>query len=288
MFSGIGTAIITPFKNGEIDYHALKNFLETQRMVDAIILLGTTGEAPNISIEERDKLIPFVREYFPDKPLIVGVGTNSSHHTMELVKNAEKNKADALLVVTPYYNKPTQIGLYHYYKYISEHTDLEIIIYNVPGRTGVNIAPETVYKLASDCKNITALKEANSSFDQINKVLHLKPETFKVFSGNDDISFQFLASGGNGVISVASNVIPNQMVEMYKNIISGNISNARKIFYTYYPLFKALFIETNPIPVKQALNIMGLIENELRLPLYPANKETKNILEKILKECKII
>ncbi|ONN27969.1 4-hydroxy-tetrahydrodipicolinate synthase [Thermosipho affectus] len=288
MFSGIGTAIITPFENGVIDFKALEKLLKTQSNIDAIVLLGTTGEAPNISIEERNKLISFVKNFYPNKPLVVGAGTNSLTHTLKLIKNAEKNGADALLIVTPYYNKPTQEGLYHYYKYISEHTDLEIIIYNVPSRTGVNILPETIYNLANDCKNIVALKEANSSFDQINKVMLLKNENFKVFSGNDDTSFQFLVSGGDGVISVASNIIPNQMVEMFKLIKTGEIKKARELFYRYYPLFKALFVETNPIPVKLTLSLMGLIKNELRLPLYPAKEESRKILEKTLRECNLI
>jgi len=293
MFEGIGTAIVTPFRNGELDIESYEKLLKFQvdNHINAIIVLGTTGEAPNVSIEERSLLITKAKEICGEKvQIIVGAGSNGLSHTMELVKNAEQNGADGLLIVTPYYNKPTQKGLYEYYKYISEHTNLEIIVYNVPSRTGVNILPETVYKIASDCKNVKALKEANSSFEQINKdLLLLKTiKDFKVFSGNDDTAFQLLVSGGDGVISVASNVIPWQMVQMFKAIKNGKIEEARKIHFSYYQLFKNLFVETNPIPVKAALYLMGFINNDLRLPLIPASESTLKILNETLKGCGII
>ncbi|MBO8160018.1 MAG: 4-hydroxy-tetrahydrodipicolinate synthase [Thermosipho sp. (in: Bacteria)] len=293
MFEGIGTAIVTPFKDGKLDIKAFEKLIQFQinNNVNAIIVLGTTGESPNINMEERNILIQKAKEFSNGKvQIIVGAGSNGINHTMELIKDAEENEADGLLIVTPYYNKPTQNGLYEYYKYISEHTDLEIIVYNVPSRTGVNILPETVYKLATDCKNIKGLKEANPSFTQINEDLKLlkEIEDFKIFSGNDDIAFQLLASGGDGVISVASNIIPWQMTEMYYALKTGNIETARKIHSTYYNLFKNLFIETNPIPVKAALNIMGYIENELRLPLVPASETTMKIINDTLKGCGII
>ncbi|MDK2886165.1 MAG: 4-hydroxy-tetrahydrodipicolinate synthase [Thermosipho sp. (in: thermotogales)] len=293
MFEGIGTAIVTPFKDGKLDVEAYEKLLKFQidNQINAIIVLGTTGEAPNVSMHERDILIKKAKDICGEKAqIIVGAGSNGLSHTMELIKNAEKNNADGLLIVTPYYNKPTQKGLYEYYKYISEHTDLEIIVYNVPSRTGVNILPETVYKIASDCKNVKALKEANSSFDQINKDLLLlkELEDFKVFSGNDDTAFQLLASGGDGVISVASNVIPWQMVQMFKSIKNGELEKARKLHFSYYQLFKNLFVETNPIPVKAALYLMGFINNELRLPLVPASESTLKILNETLKGCGVI
>lgn len=293
MFEGIGTAIVTPFKDCKLDVEAYEKLLKFQidNQINAIIVLGTTGEAPNVSMHERDILIKKAKDICGEKAqIIVGAGSNGLSHTMELIKNAEKNNADGLLIVTPYYNKPTQKGLYEYYKYISEHTDLEIIVYNVPSRTGVNILPETVYKIASDCKNVKALKEANSSFDQINKDLLLlkELEDFKVFSGNDDTAFQLLASGGDGVISVASNVIPWQMVQMFKSIKNGELEKARKLHFSYYQLFKNLFVETNPIPVKAALYLMGFINNELRLPLVPASESTLKILNETLKGCGVI
>ncbi|RDI92812.1 dihydrodipicolinate synthase [Thermosipho africanus Ob7] len=293
MFEGIGTAIVTPFKGGKLDiesYEKLLNF-QINNQINAIIVLGTTGEAPNISLDEREILIKKAKEVSGNKAqVIVGAGSNGINHTIELIKNAEKNGADGLLIVTPYYNKPTQNGLYEYYKYISEHTDLEIIVYNVPSRTGINILPETVYKIASDCKNVKALKEANSSFEQINKDLLLLKELkdFKIFSGNDDTAFQLLVSGGDGVISVASNVIPLQMVQMFNFIKNGEIEKARNIHFSYYKLFKNLFIETNPIPVKAALSIMEFINNELRLPLVPASESTMKIITETLKGCGVI
>ena len=293
MFEGIGTAIVTPFKGGKLDiesYEKLLNF-QINNQINAIIVLGTTGEAPNISLDEREILIKKAKEVSGNKAqVIVGAGSNGINHTIELIKNAEKNGADGLLIVTPYYNKPTQNGLYEYYKYISEHTDLEIIVYNVPSRTGINILPETVYKIASDCKNVKALKEANSSFEQINKDLLLLKELkdFKIFSGNDDTAFQLLVSGGDGVISVASNVIPLQMVQMFNFIKNGEIEKARNIHFSYYKLFKNLFIETNLIPVKAALSIMEFINNELRLPLVPASESTMKIITETLKGCGVI
>ncbi|QTA38783.1 4-hydroxy-tetrahydrodipicolinate synthase [Thermosipho ferrireducens] len=294
MFRGIGTAIVTPFKNGELDMKSYENLLKFQieNGIKAIIVLGTTGEAPNIEMFERIKLIEKAIEICEGKAdVIVGAGTNSLNHTMELVKNAEKMGVNGLLIVTPYYNKPTQRGLYEYYKYISQHTDLDIIVYNVPGRTGVNILPETVYQIASECKNVKALKEANSNINQINediKLLKENLENFKVYSGNDDSAFQLLCTGGDGVISVASNVIPAAMVKMFNEIKEGNIKRALEIHMKYLPLFKNLFIETNPIPVKAALSLMGLIDNELRLPLVPASENTIDILKKTLKGCDVI
>ncbi|SHH38980.1 4-hydroxy-tetrahydrodipicolinate synthase [Thermosipho atlanticus] len=293
MFEGIGTAIVTPFKDGKLDIEAFEKLLKFQidNHIQAIVVLGTTGEAPNINLKEREVLISKAKEICDGKAkIIVGAGSNGINHTMELVKNAEQYDVDGLLIVTPYYNKPTQNGLYEYYKYISEHTDLEIIIYNVPGRTGINILPETVYKIANDCKNVKALKEANSSFEQINKDLLLlkQIDNFKIFSGNDDTAFQLLASGGHGIISVASNIIPWQMVQMFNAIKEGNIEKAREIHFTYYQLFKSLFVETNPIPVKAALFLMGFINNELRLPLVPASELTLKTINETLRGCGII
>lgn len=294
MFRGVGTAIVTPFKDGEVDYSAYEKLVKFQleNGVDALIVLGTTGEAPTVNDVEREKLISRTLELVNNRiPIIVGAGTNSTEKTVKLVKQAEKLGVDGVLIVTPYYNKPTQNGLYEHYKYISERTNLKIIVYNVPGRTGVNIAPETMVKLVEDCPNITGLKEAAPNMNQIDMMVKLTKAVrndFMVYSGNDDLAFYLMCSGGDGVISVASNVIPKEMVQMCKAVFSNDLTEASKIHHRYFELMKTLFIETNPIPVKTALWLMGYIENEFRLPLVRATETTVKKLESVLQECGLL
>lgn len=293
MFRGVGTAIITPFRNGELDtatYEKILNFQITNG-VKAVFVLGTTGEAPTVEIEESTELISKTVEMCNGKiEVIVGGGTNSTKKTVENVKHAQRHGADGVLVVTPYYNKPSQRGLYEHYKYISEHTDTNIIIYNVPSRTGVNILPETTYKIASDCKNVKGLKEANPDINQIDMdILALKDlEGFRVYSGNDDSAFHLLCSGGDGIVSVASNVIPRQMQDMCDFVFSGNIEKAREIHMKYFNFFKALFVESNPIPVKAAMSLIGFGSGELRLPLVNASEKTIETLKEAMKKSGIL
>uniref|UniRef100_A0A7V3RDK1 4-hydroxy-tetrahydrodipicolinate synthase n=1 Tax=Mesoaciditoga lauensis TaxID=1495039 RepID=A0A7V3RDK1_9BACT len=294
MFRGVGTAIVTPFLDEKIDlksYEKLVN-LQIENGVSAIFVLGTTGESPSIDQDESAKLITKTVELCDGRvEIIAGAGTNSTKKTVELVKNAEKYGASGVLVVTPYYNKPTQKGLYEHYKYISERTSSEIVIYNVPGRTGVNILPETVYKIASDCKNVRGLKEANTDINQVDKdLISLKRSSpdFRIYSGNDDSAFHLLCSGGDGIVSVASNIIPQQMAKMCDLVFKDDIESAREIHLKFFDLFKALFVESNPIPVKAALWIKGLIHDELRLPLVPASESTVNLLKNVMKECDLI
>lgn len=292
MFRGVGTAIVTPFKAGEIDfksYDRLVNF-QIDNGVSAIFVLGTTGESPTVESDESAKLIDRTVELCDGHvEVIAGAGTNSTKKTLELVKHAERHGANGVLVVTPYYNKPTQKGLYEHYKYIAERTPIDIIIYNVPGRTGVNILPETVYKIATDCKNVRGLKEANTDMNQVDMdILALRSvNDFRIYSGNDDSAFHLLCSGGDGVVSVASNVIPKEMSEMCKFVFDGKIEKAREIHLRFFNFFKALFVESNPIPVKAAMEIKGFIKNELRLPLVSANDKTVEVLKDVMKKCGI-
>ncbi len=283
MFRGVGTAIVTPFREEEIDLKSYERMIKFQidNGVSAIFVLGTTGESPTVDPEESAKLIDKTVELCNGRvEVIVGAGTNSTKKTLELVKNAERHSVDGVLVVTPYYNKPTQKGLYEHYKYIAERTSLNIIIYNVPGRTGVNILPETVYKIASDCKNVKGLKEANADINQVDMdILALRELDFRIYSGNDDSAFHLLCSGGDGVVSVASNVIPKEMSQMCKFVFDGKIEKAREIHLRFFNFFKALFVESNPIPVKAALEMKGFIKNELRLPLVSANEKTIEALK---------
>lgn len=288
MFIGVGTAIVTPFKDGEVDYRAYERLVrwQVENGVDAIVVAGTTGEGATLTVYERNKLTSLTKEICgPDIQVIVGTGTNDTRKTLELSKNAQQHGADAILVVTPYYNKPTQEGLYAHYRFLSERLDIPIIIYNVPSRTGVNISPETVARLASDCSNIVAIKEANPDVGQSDEIYRLTcAMNFYIYSGNDDRAFHMMCAGAKGVISVASNVIPKAMVEMTHSILNGDVKRALEIHLKYLKLMKLLFIETNPIPVKALLSLMGFIQNELRLPLVPASPQTIDKLSQVLKE----
>uniref|UniRef100_A0A7C4VU34 4-hydroxy-tetrahydrodipicolinate synthase n=1 Tax=Fervidobacterium thailandense TaxID=1008305 RepID=A0A7C4VU34_9BACT len=288
MFCGVGTAIVTPFKDGEVDYRAYEKLVrwQVENGVDAIVVAGTTGEGATLTVDERNKLTSLTKEICgPAIQVIVSTGTNDTRKTLELSKNAQQHGADAVLVVTPYYNKPTQEGLYAHYRFLSERLDIPIIIYNVPSRTGVNILPETVARLASDCSNIVAIKEANPDVGQSDEIYRLTwAMNFYIYSGNDDRAFHTMCAGAKGVISVASNVIPKAMVEMTHSILNGDVKRALEIHFRYLKLMKLLFIETNPIPVKALLSLMGFIQNELRLPLVPASPQTIDKLSQVLKE----
>ncbi len=286
LFMGVGTAVVTPFKNGEVDYESYRKLVKWQvdSGVKAIVVAGTTGEGATLRLEERERLISISKEICECKAqIIVGTGTNDTQKALELSLNAQKSGADALLIVTPYYNKPTQDGLYEHYKYIAERVDRPIIIYNVPSRTGINIAPETVAKLAESVQNIRAIKEANADVNQADEIYRLtRGMNFYIYSGNDDRAFHMICAGARGVISVASNVIPTQMVQLVDAALSSNISRALDIHMRYLELMKALFIETNPLPVKAALYLMNMIENEFRLPLTPPKASTIEKLRAVL------
>jgi 4-hydroxy-tetrahydrodipicolinate synthase len=281
---GCGTALFTPFKDGKLDEKAFA--ATVRRQVDAgihfLVPLGTTGETPCLSVAERQKVLALTRENAPGKKLLVGGGTNSLTATLENL--SQLPDADAYLIVVPYYNKPNQTGLYEYYKAVAESTDKPIVIYNVPSRTGANITAETTLRLAEEVPNIIAVKEASSNYKQISEILRCKPEGFSVLSGNDDETLSLMATGADGVISVASNVAPREMVQLVEAMQREDLPAARALHYRLMPLFKACFVEPNPIPGKAAMARLGLMANELRLPLVPASEKTEALIAKTLEE----
>ncbi len=290
MFTGAIVALVTPFKAGKVDEQALRELIEFQleNGTAGIVPCGTTGESSTLSHEEHDLVIEITIDAVKKRaPVIAGTGSNSTEEALRLTRHAWKAGADAALVVTPYYNRPTQEGLYLHYRAIAEETPLPVIPYNVPARTGANLLPETVARLA-ELKNIVGIKEASGSFKQINDILALCGKDFALLSGDDQILLPLLALGAKGVISVASNVLPAQMSGMVAAFAAGNIALARDIHFRISPLMDALFVETNPIPVKAALSLMGRIEYELRLPLCPLAPANYAKLRRVMAETGLI
>ena len=293
LFKGTGTAAITPFSENGIDYENFGRFIDWQieQKVEFLLVLGTTGESPTILGAERDELIKFfVKKVNKRVPVVVGSSSNSTAVTIENSVNAQKMGADGLLVVTPYYNKPTQEGLYQHFKAVSEAITIPLIIYNVPGRTGVNILPETVLRLA-EFKNIAAIKEASGNQVQVDELLrkiHILRPDFSVLSGNDDQAFHLVNAGGQGVISVLSNIAPRGTSDMIREALSGNVAKARELHLRLLPLMKNLFMETNPIPAKYGAHKLGFCKNILRLPLVPASEKCVSQIDADMKECGLI
>ena len=277
--SGCGTALITPFKNGEVDYDAFAALVDRQVAagIDVLVPLGTTGETPCLEDEERIKVLQIAKEHSNGLPIIAGGGTNSLQHTIRSMRQLEPYGVDAFLIVVPYYNKPTQEGQYQYFKAVAESTDKPLVLYNVPGRTGVNMSAETTLRLA-EIDNVVAVKEASGNREQIMEILRNAPEGFQVLSGNDDDTLWMMENGGAGIISVASNVAPVQMVEFIKAIREGRMEDAHAWNEKLTPLFNNCFVESNPIPAKAAMAAMGLIANELRLPLVPCQQSTYDLM----------
>jgi len=290
MFKGSTVAIVTPFKKGKVDEKALGDLIEWQiaQGTNAIVPCGTTGESATLDYKEHYRVIDFtVKTVNKRVPVIAGTGANSTDETVEITLHAKKSGADAALLVSPYYNKPTQEGLYRHYKTVAEKVDIPIVLYNVPGRTAVNILPSTVARLA-EIKNIVAIKEATGDMKQVSEVLRLCGDRITVISGDDFTTLPLLALGGKGVISVSANVAPRAVSQMCFFWMKGQYDKARAIHFKLEPLNTAMFIETNPIPVKTALALMGKIQEEFRLPLCemaPANKEK---LRKVLADLKLI
>jgi len=284
-FEGLGTALVTPFKDGSVDYQALESILQNQMSagVNFLVPLGSTAETPCLSNDEKVSILKFVKAKCPDLPIVAGVGTNSLDGTLANIKLLDPLEPDAWLVVVPFYNKPTQEGMYQYFKAVAESTDKGIVLYNVPGRTGSNMTAETTLRLA-EIPNIVAIKEASSNYAQIAEIIRSAPDGFKVFSGNDDETLSLMATGASGVISVASNIAPLPIVRLINYINDNDLSEARKLFYDLMPLYKNCFVESNPIPVKAGLSVMGLIANELRLPLTSATESTIELMKKTITE----
>ena len=277
--SGCGTALITPFRNGEVDYDAFAALVDRQVAagIDVLVPLGTTGETPCLEDEERIKVLQIAKEHSNGLPIIAGGGTNSLQHTIRSMRQLEPHGVDAFLIVVPYYNKPTQEGQYQYFKAVAESTDRPIVLYNVPGRTGVNMAAETTLRLA-EIDNVVAVKEASGNREQIMEILRNAPEGFQVLSGNDDDTLWMMENGGAGIISVASNVAPVQMAQFIKAVREGRMEDAQAWNEKLTPLFNNCFVESNPIPAKAAMAAMGLIANELRLPLVPCKQSTYDLM----------
>jgi len=289
MFKGCFTAIVTPFKKGEVDEEVLRRLIQSQleKGIDGIVPCGTTGESPTLSFEEHKRVIKITVEEVKGKvPVIAGAGSNNTKEAEELTRFAKEVKADAALVITPYYNKPTPKGMEAHYRYLNE-IGIPIIIYNVPSRTGVNIPPTTVAKL-SRLPHIVGIKEASGDMDQVSSIVSLCEDDFCVLSGNDSHTLPILSLGGKGVISVVSNIIPEEMTEMVRAYLRGDTEEARQIHYKVYPLCKAMFIETNPLPIKTAMARLGIIEREWRLPLEEMEKTNEEKLEKALEDYGLI
>jgi 4-hydroxy-tetrahydrodipicolinate synthase len=289
LFTGSGVAIVTPFKENEVDYDAFRRLIEwhIKEKTDAIIVFGTTGESATLSVEEKKKIVEFaVKTANKKTQIITGTGTNDTKVSIELSIYAEKVGADGLLLITPYYNKPTQRGLYAHFKAISEHVNIPIILYNVPSRTGVNLLPETVFEL-SKISQIKAIKEASADISQIAKVIELVPKDFIVYSGNDDQTLPILAMGGKGVISVTANITPRLIHDQVIGYLNGE-ENWIKSFLKTRELHQVMFIESNPVPAKAALNLMGFIEKDVRLPLVQLEDKNLEILKQVLTKYQLL
>ncbi|MBQ9342318.1 MAG: 4-hydroxy-tetrahydrodipicolinate synthase [Lachnospiraceae bacterium] len=287
IFKGSGVAIVTPMNaDGSVNYGKLTELVNYQieHKTDAIIICGTTGESATLSEEEHKKCVETaVKAAAGRVPVIAGSGSNNAAHAVELSKSAEAAGADALLVVTPYYNKATQKGLYEYYKLIADNTKLPIIMYNVPSRTGTNIKPETAMKIAREIKNVVGIKEACGNLSQIAELASINDGSLDIISGNDDQTIPILSIGGIGVISVLANVAPEDTHNMVVEFLNGNIEKARTLQLKAIELISALFVEVNPMPVKTAMNLMGMNVGPLRLPMCDMEEKNVEVLKKALK-----
>jgi len=291
MFTGTYTAIVTPVKNGKIDESAFEKLIKAQIRggVDGIVPVGTTGESPTVSYEEHIRIIDLSVKFAAGKiKVLAGTGGNSTNEAIYLTKAAEESGADGSLQVAPYYNKPSQEGLFQHFHAVSRATNLPIILYSVPSRCGVEIGIETINRLAHDSVNIVGIKEAGGNPDRVSQLRATLGSKFTILSGDDSLTLPFMAVGAHGVVSVASNVIPREVSHMVKAFAIGKIDVAQKLHHKYYPLFKDLFIESNPVPVKAALSMMGFMQEEYRLPLAPLNAKNREILRGTLKLCGLL
>ena len=290
-FTGTYTAIVTPFKNGKIDAPALKQLIEHQIRggVDGIVPVGTTGESPTVSYEEHIEIIALSVKFAAGRlRVMAGTGANSTHEAIYLTQEAEKAGAHASLQVAPYYNKPTQEGLFQHFREVSRSTKLPILLYSIPSRCGVEIGIDTIQRLAKNCVNIVGIKEAGGNPDRVSQLRAALGPNFVILSGDDSLTLSFMAVGAQGVISVASNIIPRQVAQMVRLFAGGKSSAALKMHQRYYALFKDLFIETSPAPIKAALAMAGQIEEEFRLPLIPMSGRNRETLRRTLQSCGVL
>lgn len=286
--AGMGVALITPFKKDEtIDFEALAKLIEYQISsgTDYLVVCGTTAETPTLTEEEKEQIKTFVAQKNANRlPLVYGIGGNSTKEVVKKVQQTDLTAYDAILSVTPYYNKPSQEGIYQHYVAIAKASKLPIILYNVPGRTGVNLAAETTLRLAREFDNIIAVKEASGNFTQIDDIIKNKPQDFMVISGDDGITFPLITLGAKGVISVIGNAFPKEFSRMVRLALQGDYPHARQIHYKFNELFSLLFVEGNPAGVKSVVALMGLIENTLRLPLVPNTIKTFEKIRTVIRE----
>ncbi len=281
-------ALVTPFKDGKIDEKSLKKLIEflIKEGCDGIVPCGTTGEAATLDYDEHIRVIELTMEYVDGRvKVMAGTGSNSTKEAIELTKEAEKLKVDSVLLIAPYYNKPTQRGLYEHFKKIAEECAVPQVLYNIPGRTSVNIESETVIRLANECKNIVGIKEASGNFKQIFQIIKGAPENFSVVSGEDMLTLPMISVGATGVISAVANLVPKKMTDLVRLSLEGDLEKANEIHYELIELFDTLFIETNPVPVKTALYIAGIIDSpEVRLPLAPISDKNFDILKRVVQK----
>jgi 4-hydroxy-tetrahydrodipicolinate synthase len=290
MFTGSLVAIVTPFRNGQFDERAFADLIEWQiaKGTNGIVPCGTTGESATLSHEEHNRVIELTVEIVNRRvPVIAGTGSNSTDEAMALTRHAKQAGADAALLITPYYNKPTQEGLYRHYKAVAEAVDLPLVLYNIPGRTGVNMLPSTIARLAS-IPTVVGVKEGSGSVQQASDIVQMCGDRLTVLAGDDSLTLPMMAVGGQGVITVTANVVPTEMANLVKAFANGQVQEARRIHFQLAPLFAALFYETNPIPVKEALGMMGKIDPELRLPLCPMAQDTREKLARVMKDARLI
>ena len=284
VFEGAMVALVTPFKDGEVDYDALRRLVDLQIAggIDAIVPCGTTGESPTLSHAEHNKVIDVVVEQAAGRvPVIAGTGSNSTAEAIQLTRHAKQAGADAALMVSPYYNKPTQAGLYEHFRTVAEAVDIPIVLYNIPGRCGVNIQPQTIARLA-EIPNIVAVKEATGSLEQACEIMRLCEIT--ILSGDDALTLPLMSIGGRGVISVIANIVPGEVKKLTASALAGDFTTARQQHKKLFPLSSAMLkLATNPIPIKAALSMIGMIEDELRLPLVPLSQKHRPKLAEMLK-----
>ena len=291
IFRGLGIALVTPLtSDGQDDYKSIKRLVEYQidNGADFLCILATTGETPCLTQDEKDKITQLVKDVNHGRlPILKGCGGNNTAAVVEELRTADWSGIDGILSVCPYYNKPSQEGLYQHFKAIAEASPLPVVLYNVPGRTGINLKPETTVRLANDCENIVAVKEASGSLEQVDEIIKNKPQRFDVLSGDDALTFSMVASGAAGVISVIGNALPKEFSRMIRLEFQGEYEPARKIHHMFTELYSLLFVDGNPAGVKALLHEMGFIENQLRLPLVPTKVSTLQKMAEILKSLRI-
>ena len=290
-FAGAHTALVTPFKDGEIDEAALTSLIEAQIQggISGIVPVGTTGESPTLSHEEHHRVIESAVKVAAKRVLVIaGTGSNATSEAVKLTIEAEKLGADAALLVAPYYNKPSPEGLYRHFKKVADAVSIPIVLYSIPGRCGIEIPVPVIVRLVNDCRNVVAIKEAGGKVERVHQLRAALPESFQILSGDDALTLPFMAAGAVGVISVASNIIPSELEILVQSYLKGELGKSEEIHNRYAPLFRDLFIEPNPVPVKTALAAKGICQDDVRLPLCEMTLENKKTLLKTLDESNLI